>query len=66
MYFPDSKPLFILSVNNAKQTFLEMILETQTDIYIKSYSCLIKCRFDWKWITFSITFETSGKSETGQ
>ena len=65
VYFPDSKPLFILSVNNVKQEFVEYYF-WNPDWYLYKILFLFKKILVWFWITFSITFETSGKSETGQ
>ena len=65
VYFPDSKPLFILSVNNVKQEFVENDFRNP-DWYLYKILFLFKKISVWLWITFPITFETSGKSETGQ
>ena len=54
IYFPDSKPLFILSVNNVIQEFVENDFGNTEKISVPL------------WITFSIAFETSGNSETGR
>ena len=65
VYFPDSKPLFILSVNNVKQEFVENDFRNP-DWYLYKILFLFKKISVWLWTTFSITFETSGKSETGR
>lgn len=48
VYFPDSKPLFILLVNNDNQKFIETDLEILTDIFVTFYSRLNKVRFDYE------------------
>ena len=45
VYFPDSKPLFILSVNNDKQEFVKNDL---IEIYPEFYSCLENFWFDYE------------------
>ena len=47
VYFPDSKPLFILSVNNVKQEFVENDFRDPA-WYMKFYSCLRKFGFDYE------------------
>ena len=63
MYFPDSKPLFILSVNNVDVVENDF---RNPDWYLYNIFFLFRKISVWLWITFSITFKTSGKSETGR
>ena len=64
VYFPDSKPLFILSVNNVKQEFVENDFRNP-DWYLHKILFLFQKISVWLWMIFSMTFETSCKSETG-
>ena len=65
MYLSESKLLFILSVNNVKQEFVENDFQNP-DWYLYKVLFLFKKILVWLWITFSITFKTSSKSETGE
>ena len=63
--FRHSKPLFNLSVNNVKQAFVQNDLRNH-DWYLYKDLFLFRKFSLWLWTTFSITFETCGKSETGR
>ena len=47
VHFSESKPLFILSVNNNKKEYVKNDL---IDIYLEFYSCLENFRFDHKFL----------------
>ena len=59
VYFHDSKPVYILSVNDVTQDLVENDLWNHFDWYLYKTLFLFKNFSVWSWIAFSRAFETA-------